>query len=74
MGLQGKRIAVIEDDRSLNNGIVLALKHEGYQFAQYGTLEEARAGRVESACDLLVLDINLPDGDGFACLQEIGRA
>lgn len=73
MGLQGKRIAVIEDDRSLNNGIVLALKHEGYQFAQYGTLEEARAGRVESACDLLVLDINLPDGDGFAYLQEIRR-
>lgn len=72
--MPGKRIAVIEDDKSLNNGIVLALKHEGYQFAQYGSLAGARAGRVEAACDLLILDINLPDGNGFDYLQEIRRA
>lgn len=69
-----KRIAVIEDDRSLNHGIVLALKHEGYEFTQYHSLAEARAGRADSACDLLILDINLPDGDGFSYLQEIRRA
>ncbi len=64
---------MIEDDKSLNDGIVLALKREGYQFAQYDSLAGARAGRAESACDLLVLDINLPDGDGFAYLQEIRK-
>ena len=71
--LSEKRIAVIEDDKSLNNGIVLALRHEGYCFAQYGALAEARADRVETFCDLLVLDINLPDGDGFGYLKEIRR-
>lgn len=68
-----KRIAVIEDDRSLNHGIVLALKHEGYQFTQYHSLAEARAGRADSACDLLILDINLPDGSGLSFCREIRK-
>lgn len=68
-----KRIAVIEDDRSLNHGIVLALKHEGYQFTQYHSLAEARAGRADSACDLLILDINLPDGSGLSFCREVRK-
>lgn len=55
-------IAIIEDDKGLNNGIALALKQEGFRFYQYGAL-----GEVENIqdMDLLILDINLPDGNGF---------
>lgn len=61
-------IAIIEDDKGLNNGIALALKQEGFRFYQYGAL-----GEVENIqdMDLLILDINLPDGNGFDFLKEL---
>lgn len=61
-------IAIIEDDKSLNNGIALALKQENYRFYQYNTLKEAED--VENM-DLVILDINLPDGNGFDFLKEL---
>lgn len=61
-------IAIIEDDKGLNNGIALALKQEDYRFYQYGALEEAE--NVEDM-DLVILDINLPDGNGFDFLKEL---
>lgn len=62
------RIAVIEDDRNLNDGIVLALKNEEYIFEQYYDLQSAR--RMEPV-DVIILDINLPDGSGFDFLKEL---
>lgn len=61
-------IAVIEDDKGLNNGIALALKQEDYRFYQYGALGEVQ--NVEDM-DLVILDINLPDGNGFDFLKEL---
>lgn len=61
-------IAIIEDDKGLNNGIALALKQEDYRFYQYGALEEIRD--IENM-DLVILDINLPDGNGFDFLKEL---
>lgn len=63
-----KDITIIEDDAALNNGIVLALKNEGYTFHQYYTLQEYNA---DEATDLIILDINLPDGNGFDLLRKI---
>lgn len=67
------RIAVIEDDAGLNAGIVLALKNETFQFEQYASLSEAKAAGVEERVDLILLDINLPDGNGFDYLKEIRK-
>lgn len=61
-------IAIIEDDKGLNNGIALALKQEDYRFYQYNALKEAE--NVEDM-DLVILDINLPDGNGFDFLKEL---
>ena len=66
-----KNIAIIEDDKGLNNGIVLALKNEKYHFVQYYSLEEAKRDKLGSSTDLLILDINLPDGNGFDYLKEL---
>lgn len=65
-----KDITIIEDDAALNNGIVLALKNEGYTFHQYYTLQEYSG---DEATDLIILDINLPDGNGFDLLKKIRR-
>lgn len=61
-------IAIIEDDKGLNNGIALALKQENYQFHQYSTLKEAK--NLENM-DLVILDLNLPDGNGLDFLKEL---
>lgn len=63
-------IAVIEDDRGLNQGIVQALKQDSFTFSQYYSLKEA--GDLSGA-DLAVLDINLPDGSGFDYLEQLRR-
>lgn len=66
-----RNIAIIEDDKGLNNGIVLALKNEQYHFFQYYSLEEAKKARLDCGVDAIILDINLPDGNGFAYLKEL---
>lgn len=68
-----KRIAIIEDDRGLNQGIALALKNEDYCFEQYYSLSEAKHTQVDKYADLIILDINLPDGNGFEYLKEIRK-
>lgn len=67
------KIAIIEDDKGLNNGIVLALKNQGYQFVQYYSLAEAKKDKVDNSADLIILDINLPDGNGFDYLKEVRK-
>lgn len=62
------RITIIEDDRGLNDGIVLALKQDSFTFSQYYSLKEAKD---VSGSDLIILDINLPDGSGFDYLEKL---
>ena len=67
-------IAIIEDDNGLNNGIALALKNETYHFLQYASLEEAKKAKLDRDADLIILDINLPDGNGFPFSLMVLRA
>ena len=64
------RILVVEDDEILRNGIAFALTREGYQVKTAGSLSGMR-GQLEGAPDLVILDINLPDGDGFSLTAGI---
>lgn len=68
-----KKIAIIEDDKGLNQGIALALKNENYQFDQYYSLTEAKSMGISPEVDLIILDINLPDGNGFEYLKELRK-
>ena len=52
-----KKIAIIEDDRGLNHGIVLAFRNEDYEFEQYYSLSEAKQARIDTRLDLIILDI-----------------
>ena len=73
MGAKVKKIAIIEDEKGFNQGIVLALKNENYQFDQYYSLTEAKNIGTASEVDLIILDINLPDGNGFEYLKELRK-
>lgn len=64
-------ILILEDDRGLNNGITMALKNENYQFVQAFDIATARENLKTDNFDLILMDVNLPDGNGFDLLREI---
>ncbi|MBS7008097.1 response regulator transcription factor [Anaerostipes sp.] len=61
-----QKIFVIEDDRELNEGICYALEKEGYAASKAYSLAEARDLYLREHADLVLLDVNLPDGEGFS--------
>ena len=65
------KILILEDDRKLNDGIRLALRREDCTFLQCQTIEEARELLKKEKVRLILLDLNLPDGNGLDFLQEI---
>lgn len=67
------KILIVEDDRSLNQGIVLALRQEKLVFYQVFSLREARDFWKDENVNMVLLDINLPDGSGYDFLREIRR-
>ena len=68
-----KRILCIEDDRALGRGIALALAGGDRDIETAATLAEGRRRLGEAAWDLLVLDLNLPDGNGLDLLSGLRR-
>jgi len=68
------KILIVEDDRSLNNGIVLSFKKENYEFTQSFTVREAEKNLSKFEFDLIILDVNLPDGNGFDLCKKIRQS
>lgn len=69
-----KRLLLLEDDAALGEGICLALKGGETEITLCRTLSEGRRALDQSTFDLLILDINLPDGSGLELLREVRRA
>lgn len=65
------RILLVEDDIALSNGIVMALRDEQTELVQCASLQQARECLVEHCVQLVILDVNLPDGNGLTLLKEI---
>jgi two-component system, OmpR family, response regulator QseB len=65
------RLLLVEDDTDLGAALLRALREEGYDVIWVRRLQEARAQLDRSAFACLVLDINLPDGEGFLLLTSI---
>ena len=66
-----KKICLVEDDKALSHGICLALKNEDLTLVPCFLLETARNLLRSEAFDLIILDINLPDGNGLDFLCEL---
>lgn len=64
-----KKILVVEDEILVQQLLQDNLEFEGYQVLACGTLLKAREGLSEKP-DLVILDVNLPDGDGVKELSE----
>ena len=60
-----KSILLLEDDLGLSEGLTFALKKQGYEIDGKRTIAEAKKAWNEKKYDLLILDVSLPDGNGF---------
>lgn len=67
------RILIVEDDMALSNGIALALKGPNNDFVQTYDLTTAKEQLASAAFDLVILDLNLPDGNGLNFLTDIRK-
>lgn len=66
-----KNILLLEDDQSLGRGISMALTGPEASVTCHSTLARAREALAEDRFDLLILDINLPDGNGLELLRQL---
>ena len=65
------RILVVEDDRLLNNTLCYNLNTAGYTVDSALTKSAAGSFLTKQDYDLIVLDVNLPDGNGFDFCREV---
>ena len=66
-----KQILIVEDDELLNKMLVYNLQSESYGIVSVETVKEAMEVLKSQPFDLVLLDINLPDGDGYAIAKTI---
>jgi DNA-binding response OmpR family regulator len=66
-----KRIFLVEDDREIAKNLSLLLHAEGFMTTHAKTKAEASEKLAEQKFDLALVDISLPDGNGYAVCTEI---
>lgn len=66
-----KHIFLLEDDETLGRGIAMALTGPETSVVCRPSLAKARETLAEDRFDLLILDVNLPDGSGLGLLRQI---
>ena len=68
-----KNILIVEDESAIADAIIYAVESEGFMAIGCSTLQQAwihfRANRI----DFIVLDIGLPDGNGFDFCRELRK-
>lgn len=66
-----KKILFVEDDEALALGVEYTLREEGYEVYRARTVKESKKQVDENTYDLVLLDINLPDGNGYEVCKYI---
>lgn len=66
-----KTLLIVEDDSHLSRGITLSFEKEGYGVLCAETVSEGAAFFRENAVDLVILDLNLPDGNGVDFCKKL---
>ncbi|MDO7835477.1 response regulator transcription factor [Sphingobium sp. HBC34] len=67
----GATIMVVDDDADIRDLILGQLRQENYRLLGASNLAELRRTLRDESVDLIVLDLNLPDGDGLTLCREL---
>jgi two-component system torCAD operon response regulator TorR len=69
--LKPTRVLIVEDDLIAREIIASALRLEGFDVAEAESLAGARQALLREPADLVLADVNLPDGAGFDLIQSL---
>ena len=64
-------VLLVEDDMDLGNGLRIALGDQGMHVIWVRRLEDAERAVEAGECQLMLLDLGLPDGDGMSLLHRL---
>lgn len=68
-----KRILIVEDEPAIADTLIYVLNQSGYQTEHVGLLQTALIRLRAEPFDLVILDIGLPDGNGFDLCRQFRR-
>jgi two-component system cell cycle response regulator len=68
-----RTVMVVEDDVDVAEGLRVALEEENYEVEVAGSAVVALAALQRSPVSLVILDVTLPDGDGFSIARSLAR-
>ena len=68
-----KKILLIEDSESIAKGLQFSLEQEGYNVEITDSSKYAKEQILKEKYDLVILDISLPDGNGFEVCEYIKK-
>lgn len=66
-----ERILIVDDEKEIANLVDVYLKNEGYQVFKFYNAGDALSCAKKEELDMAILDVMLPDMDGFALCQRI---
>jgi DNA-binding response OmpR family regulator len=69
----GARVLVLDDDPSIRAICAEVLRSQGYDVLEAGTCAEARRLVLERRPQVVLVDVQLPDGDGFSLLESLAE-
>ena len=67
----GRQRALIDDDEVMRRGIRLALEQDGWKVAEAGNGRDRAGAARRARPDVIVLDLMMPEMDGFEFLDEM---
>ena len=59
------KLFLVEDDDAIGMGLKYSLEKEGYEVQHVKSKQESLDTWIENQYDLCILDVNLPDGNGY---------
>jgi two-component system, OmpR family, KDP operon response regulator KdpE len=64
-------VLIVEDDSALRRALVMTIRARGFDVLDVATGEQALVVAADARADIMVLDLGLPDLDGFAVLERL---
>jgi two-component system, OmpR family, response regulator len=69
--MPGEHLLIVDDEDNLRSMLAAALRHHGFEVSTVANGRDALAAVAEDSPDLVVLDVMLPDLDGFEVCRRM---
>ncbi len=73
MSLSTMSVLLVEDDEVVRTSMRFALESSGISVSEAGTVADGLRSFLESTCDVVVIDLHLPDGTGHDLAMWLWR-